>query len=751
MEYIGKKFLRVDGKEKITGKAKYVDDYEMDGMLYVAVVRSEIAKGRIISINKNIDLCNDIIGIYEAGDFPKEPSYGFPVCDNHILSTGQVNYIGDAICVVCAKTLQAAREAAKKINVIYEPLEPVNDVNSSKKLLKKLVVKKATEDINKINSKEELVYLRAELSTKHQEHAYIEVEGAVATYENNHLTVYAPMQSPFNAKGILCSIMNLKEDQVRVIQTTVGGAFGGKDDVVYEALGFAALCAYKTGKPCKYIPTREESIINSYKRHPIKTKYEIAAKKDGELRSIKVRSVMDGGAYASVSNFVQYRNTTHSVGPYICPVVDVENEVYYTNNVYCGAFRGFGGMQACFFYDTVMDELSYKLNMDPIELRLKNTWKKGSKTPTDELITKEPSTTYLLKRIREVSLWDEKRKEFSEFNKESKYIKKGIGVSLGYHGISLGAEGADYAQSEVIYNEEKNKFLITCGISELGQGSRTVFSQIAQEVLRIDSSYIELNNYDTEFTMDSGPTVASRGSTVGGMAVKMACDNFISEVLKLYGKEKDIEASRLSFKSGNINILGIPIINLMAAVSFLSKKGYELKSYAKYDMPQIDWNEETGLGVPYVAYHFGAHACYLTVDITTGEIKISNYFALHDIGKILNPLGLRGQIIGGISMGMGYALMEDLDIHKGVIHNTNYDNYIIPTSMDMPEIYEEAVEFNEQLGPFGAKGTGEPVISPVAPCIGNAIRFATGKRFYSLPFSLEKIIVGKELSKYEDH
>jgi CO/xanthine dehydrogenase Mo-binding subunit len=745
MKYIGKEYARVDGLEKIKGSIKYVDDFKISNMLYVSVVRSSIPYGNIVSIDTREAMLQGLVGIYKAEDFSGDNSYGFPICDNQILSKGVVKYIGDAIAVVCAESKEIADMATKLVKVEYEKLKPVLSVADSKDMFNKLVVKKNTD---KAFIDKDDVVVEMELSTKHQEHMYIEPEGAVAFYEGDVLKVYAPMQSPLTARNTVAKVLGLENHKVRVIQSAVGGAFGGKDDVIYEACGFAALAAFKTGRPCKFVASREESLVSSYKRHPINSKVQLVADKDGKLKGIKVRNKMDGGAYASVSTFVQYRNTTHSAGPYVYDWVDVENEVYYTNNVYCGAFRGFGGLQACYFYDTAVDELAYKLNMDPIDLRLKNIWRKGTTTPTNQEVNWEPSIEAVLNRIRVVSNWDSTVKEFEQSNRTNKYYKKGIGVSLGYHGISLGAEGADYAQSEVIYQKDNSKLLVTCGISELGQGSRTVFSQIASEVLGIDANFIEVNNYDTDKILDSGPTVASRGSTVGGKAVQIACENFISFLKEELGNYEGLNADSIGFKEGYLYINDEKKVFIMDICRLLVQKK-EVKAYGRFDMPNIDWNEHTGLGIPYVAYHYGAHVSYVTVDVTTGEVTVDKYFAIHDIGKIINPTALKGQINGGIATGIGYALMEDLEIHEGIIENKNFDGYIIPTSQDIPEIYSEAYECNEPIGPFGAKGTGEPVLTPVPACIGNAIRFATGKRITDLPFSLEKIVLGKELSKHD--
>lgn len=744
MKYVGNEYARVDGSDKLSGRAKYVEDYFAEEMLYVSVIRSSIPFGRITEIDKDKAMIEGVEGIYTASDFPGGSEYGFPICDDQILSNGIVRYIGDAIAIVCAQTKDIANKAASLVVVKYEKLEPVFDVNKSKKIIKKLVVKKNPKGCNPTT---DAITLTMNLSTKHQEHMYIEPEGAFAFMENGRINVYAPMQSPFVARGIIAKALGLKEENVRVVQTTVGGAFGGKDDVEYEACGFAALGTFRTRRPCKFNASREESVISSYKRHPIYSNITLACDAEGKFKSIKVRNKMDGGAYAAASTFVQYRNTTHSAGPYVYDSVDVENELYYTNNVYCGAFRGFGGIQACFFYDTIIDEMAYKLNMDPLDLRLKNIWKRGAATPTNQNINWDPSIENILKRMRKVSDWDEKRKEFESCNKINNYYKKGIGISLGYHGISLGAEGADFAQSEVIYEKDAKKILVTCGISELGQGSRTVFSQIASEELGLPQKFIEVNNYDTDKIKNSGPTVASRGTTVGGRAVQIACKNFINTIKKMAAKHFKVSASQIVCSDGNICIDGESRISMIELCEVFSDEN-EIRSSGRFDMPNIDWDEETGLGIPYVSYHYGAHVCYITVDVITGMVAIDKYFAIHDIGKVINPVTLKGQINGGVAMGIGYSLMEDLEIHDGIIENTNYDSYIIPTSMDIPEIYSEAYESIEPLGPFGAKGTGEPVLTPVPACIGNAIRFATGKRLTSLPFSLEKIVTGKDLYKY---
>lgn len=745
MKYIGNKFDRVDGYEKVTGRTKYADDYVFPDMLHVGVVRSIKPHAKILKLDTEAAMIDGVIGIYTGKDFPGENIYGFPVCDDQILSNGEVKYIGDAIAIVVAKTREIANKAASLVKVCYEELKTCFNARESEDMLGKLVIKK---NVNNIIIAEEDVVLEMSLSTKHQEHMYIETEGAVALFEEDgKLTVYSPMQSPFVAKGIMQHVFGLPENKVRIIQSTVGGSFGGKDDCMYEACGFAALGAYMTKKPCKYSASREESIVSSYKRHPMYADLKLVASKDGKFKGMKVRNIMDGGAYSAAGPFVQYRNTTHSAGPYVYDWVDVENKNMYTNNVYSAAFRAFGGIQACFFYDTIVDEMSYKLHIDPMDLRLKNVWKIGTTTSTDQKVDWEPAIEEVLQKIRKKSDWDNKRKEFKEFNNKNKYYKKGIGVSLGYHGISLGAEGQDFSQTEVIYQKESNKILVTCGITDLGQGSRTVFTQIACEALDLSRKFIEVNNYDTDVTKDSGPTVASRGTTMGGRSIIAACNNFIYMIREEAAKVYRTDIKNISYKGEKLYLNSIEIDSLMGFCKKLSEK-QEVKTYGRFDMPDISWEEHTGLGIPYIAYHYGANVCYLTVDMVTGMVSIDEYFAVHDIGKVINPVCLRGQIIGGIAQGIGYALMEDIGIYNGVIENRNFDNYLIPTSMDIPPIHTETVESNEPIGPYGAKGTGEPVLTPVPACIGNAIRFATGKRIEDLPFSLEKIVLGKELSKY---
>lgn len=758
MKYIGKSINRIDALNKVTGKAKYVDDYFFPDMLYVSVVRSEIPFGRIKSIDTSQALkLNGIVGIFKAQDIPGSNRYGFPIPDNQILCYDKVRYIGDAICIIAGESKNITEQAKKLVKVEYEEKEPIltseqaldknaEFIHSQGNIYESYVIKKGRFPVrHKIPQKITKMSQSVDMTfhTDRVEHAYIEPEGAVSRWNGNKLVVYFPHQSPYVAKRIVQNNMDLPEDRVQIIQTEVGGSFGGKDDVAYEAACFVALVTIKTGMPAKYIASREESIISSYKRHPFHSHYQLKADKNGKLQGIKMDIISDGGAYAGVGPFVLWRNIIHSAGPYIYPSVDLKAKMVYTNNVYCGAFRGFGNPQANFAHESIIDEMADKLNIDPIELRLKNVLKKGAETATKHKLDIPVALTEILHKLKAQSNWTEKRNEYREFNKHSD-IKKGIGVALMYHGVSLGAEGRDFAQTTVDYIPEKQKILVTSGITELGQGTRTSFWQIAAESLQINKKNIMINNYDTDLILDSGPTVASRGVTLGGMAILKAISNFIYNLKVLIKKHysKDVQYKNGYFLGDNF------CKSLFEICKVLSENKYNLLQTGIQNAKPINWDKNTGLGIPYLSYHFAGHIADLEVDTKTGMVILNDYYAIHDVGKAVNPQQVKAQIYGGIMQGLGYALLEKLEMNKARIMSTNFDTYLIPTVYNKPKFHIEILENKDNIGPYGAKGTGEPPLVPVAAAVCNAIKFAIGKRITSLPADLEMILLGKHLSKY---
>ncbi len=764
MKYIGKSINRIDALDKVTGRAKYVADYFFPEMLYISVVRSEIPFGRIISIDtEQASELDGIVGIFTAEHIPGANRYGFPIPDNQILCYDKVRYIGDAICIIAGESKEVAERAKRLVKVVYEEKTPIltseqaldknaEFIHSRGNLYESFVIKKgkfpverpSPDKIGIVKNNDDLPTVDLTFHTDRVEHAYIEPEGAVSRWDSDKLVIYLTHQSPYVAKGIVQNNMGLPEDRVQIIQTEVGGSFGGKDDVAYEAACFVALVTVKTGRPAKYIASREESIISSYKRHPFHSHYQLKADRSGKLQGIKMDIISDGGAYAGVGPFVLWRNIIHSAGPYIYPNVDLEAKMVYTNNVYCGAFRGFGNPQANFAHESIIDEMADNLNIDPIEFRLKNVLKKGTETATKHKLDIPVALTEILHKLRKKSNWVEKRKEYKDFNKSSDDIKKGIGVALMYHGVSLGAEGKDFAQTTVNYIPDEKKILVTSGITELGQGTRTSFWQIAAEKLQIDKEHIIINNYDTDLILDSGPTVASRGVTLGGRAILKAIDNFISNLKVLIKKHygKNVQYNSGYFRGDNFSK------GLLDVCKELSHNNYDLLQTGIHNAKPISWDKRTGLGIPYLSYHFGGHIADLEVDTKTGLLRVSDYYAIHDIGKAVNPQQVEGQIYGGIVQGLGYALLEKLEMNKGRIMSTNFDNYLLPTVYNKPRFHIEILEHKDDIGPYGAKGTGEPPLVPVAAAVCNAIKFAIGKRITSLPADLEMVLLGKHLSKY---
>ena len=589
------------------------------------------------------------------------------------------------------------------------------------------------------------ITLDEEYSTMHQEHAYIETEGALAVPwpGASGVTVYAACQSPFINRNTLCRVLGLPEADVRVIQPPVGGAFGGKDDLMYQTSGQVARLALLTGRPVRMTLDREESMIASYKRDAMQMRIQLGADRDGTLRASKIQAVVDSGAYAAITPFTAWRSSIHAMGPYRYDACHVDTDVAYTNNGYSGAFRGFGNTEVCAGIEQAIDELAYRLSLDPVDLRLHNCLRPGDTTPHGQPLGDDVALAECLEQVRKLSDWDRKRAEIQ--NPESE-IKRGIGVAAVFHGMSLGAEGADFALGTCTVNDDYS-LTLTSGLTDYGTGSRTVFTLIAAETLGLLPERFQMPRPDTESALDSGPTVASRATVLGGNATRvtaMRLDSLLTRAAADLLGCQDVQIVRHGERYIGPNE---EPASFEQVVDHARQMGLTLSTRGRWNMPEIHWSFEQGQGKPYFAYHFGAQVAEVSVDTGTGQVEVVGIWAAHNTGKIIFPQGALGQLYGGITQGLGYALMERVDFDKGYIQATNFDEYLIPTAMDVPEIIGTFVEKPFAHGPFGAKNLGEPGMVPAAPAILNAIFHATGRRIRHLPANLERVLLGHDLRK----
>ena len=760
-QYIGKPARRVDALEKVMGKAKYIADRKLPGMLHARCLRSEVPHARIVKLDVAPALAvPGVRAVITSEDYFEHGLYGFPVKDKYMLAYEKVRYVGEAIAAVAADTPEAAQAGVDAILCELELLPGLFDPEQSlapdapqvgpdrpdgkhPNFLDTLIVRKGDPLAEWAACP---VKLEQRYSVMPQEHAYIEPEGALAipTREGG-VVVYAPNQSPFVNHGNLALVLDLPHNLVRVIQPPVGGSFGGKDDQIYETSAQVAKLALVTGRPVRMVFSREESLIASYKRDPMHMHIWLGADREGTLRACKFDGLMDSGAYASESPFTAWRASIHAMGAYRYNACDVDITCVYTNNGYYGAFRGFGNTEVCVAIEQAIDEVAHAAGMDPLDFRLKNCLRLGDETPHGQVLTESVSVADCLNAVRKASDWDRKRTEFAIRNPKSE-IRRGIGVAALFHGTSLGAEGHDYAGCTIAVEQDYSVDL-TSGLTDYGTGSRTVYTLIAAEELGVRPERIHMQRPDTDTAVESGPTVASRATMLGGNATRVGAGNLRQTLDYAAADLLGCEIHQLVRHGEDYVGPSEEPVRWERVVDHAREMGLALSAHGKWTAPRIDWDHHAGRGTPYMAYHFAAQVAEVEVDMRTGNVQVVGLWAAHDPGKVIFPQGAYGQLFGGIAQGLGYALMEQITYVDGYLQETNFESYLIPTSVDVPEIDGRFVEAPFSKGPYGAKNIAEPSMVPTAPAILNAIYNATGKRVRDLPANLERVLLGHDLAK----
>lgn len=757
---IGKPMMRVDAPEKALGTARYAGDLRMPGQLVAKVLHSPIPHGRIIRLDTTPALrVPGVHAVITAADFVDHGRFGFPLPDNYILAHERVRYAGEGIAVVAAENADAAEAGVRAIVLELEPLPVVEDMlqalsdqappihpdtdteTKPANLCLTQIVRNGDPDPILAGC---AVQLNATYSTPFQEHAYLEPEAVCAVPgPDGSVTIHACNQSPFANRDISCKVLGLPPEKVRIIQAYVGGSFGGKDEGVCQMTAQAAKLALLTGRPVSLVYTREESILASYKRDAARIHIRLGADQDGQLRAARVEAWLDGGAYSAETVLTAWRAAMHLAGGYRYEAVHGDAHVVYTNNNYSSAFRGFGNTEATACIEQAIDELAEQLGIDPIDFRLKNAIRRGDRVMTGNTLEQESALPACLEWVRRHSDWDRKRREFPLHNRGKRY-RKGIGVACYFHGMSMGAEGEDRATTTLAI-ERDYSLTLTSGLTDYGTGSRTVYTSVAAEVLGICPERIVMLRPDTETSVNSGPTVASRASVVGGNATRVAAEK-LARTLTLAAADL-LRCDPAQILRDGEQFIGpdeepVPFEQI---VDHARSMGLALSVQGTWGMPEIHWDFATGTGVPYVGYTFGAQVVEVTVNVGTGKIDVDRIWATHDAGKILFPQGAYGQLYGGIAQGLGFGLMEEVEFNHGYIHNVNFDDYLIPTALDVPDIEAEFIEIPFSLGPFGAKNIAEPAMLATAPAIANAVYHATGSRIRDLPLTLERVVLGHAL------
>lgn len=758
---IGPSAWRVDGIGKVTGRSRFAADLAAPGLLWGTVLLGHRPHARILSIDTSgARTVPGVRAVLTADDLPHERLFGVVIKNQPVLAFDRVRHYGDAVAMVAAESQAAADRAARQIVVRYEDLPGVFDpeaamlpeapsIHEGSNVFVHHPVRKGDAAAALAGAR---VVLERVYTTQHVEHAAIEPEAVLAEMtEDGGVRVTGSIQNIYSTRKSLAAVLGLDLARVTVKHATMGGSFGGKDEVMTQMAARAALLSRATGRPVKMVNTRERSMVESYKRHPYVMRYRIGADEDGRLRAIEARIVADGGAYASMSPFVTWRSAVQATGPYDCPNVKTDVYAVYTNNVYTGAMRGFGAPQVNFAIESLMDELAGALGLDPLEIRMRNAIARGSITATGQRLDHEVSIREVLQRAVEASAWGRRRTEIAAANAESPLRRRGIGIACSYRGVSLGAEGTD-AAGAIVSVQSDGSVIVSAGLTDMGQGVATALARIAAEVLGIAVGRVRFMNVHTGRTPDSGPTVASRSTIMGGSATRKAAEAVRDVLFRVAAEGLGVGADTLVARAGRIRPAGDPAggWSFEGCVARAYARGRPLLGFGWHKAPRTTWNESDGQGEAYFTFVYSANVAEVEVDVETGKVDVLRVVAVHDVGRAISRAMIESQVGGGIAMGMGYALLERYGLDCGIPEAANFDEYLIPTALDMPEVATVLVENPDPAGPFGAKSIGEPATEIAAPAIVNAIAHATGRRVRALPADLESVLLGAPLSHRGD-
>ncbi len=741
---------RNDAYAKVTGLARYTDDIKLPGLCHAVPVYTDAVHARILQIHTAAAAKSaGVLGVFTASDIPGAVKFGQIIRDCPTLAGDRIRSHGDVIALVVAETRQEAMAAATLVKYEIEELPALTDPEKAldpgmimihddraSNLVNEHHVRRG--DISTGEQESEHI-LEAEFSTSRIEHAYLEPETAVAQVRPDGIVeIYGSMQHPFSTRRFVASTLGLPLARIEVIGTPMGGGFGGKDDTAALVCARAALCAWLLKRPVKITYSREWSMRESYKRHPYRMRYRMGLDKEGKIRFVKIDMLADGGAYCSVSPWVTWRSTVQCCGAYEVPNVHCDVRAVYTNNVFCGAMRGFGSPQVNFAIEQLIEMAGQQAGLDEVTIRRRNMLHQDSVTVTGQQLSDHTvSLQQVMDRVLQEIDYVNKRQKCS-FGDPSAVEWYGIGFAISYRGMSLGAEGVDF-NSAIISVQPDGSVILETGIHENGQGSESTMIILAAEHLGIDRQHIIYRRPSTSSIPDGGSTVASRGTLMGGGAVVNACSIIRDKLGSIICRKLAVDPLHLLFREGNVydGDSGRRLCSFNEAIAWCYQMQEYPYAFGVFRAPSVSWDEHTGQGDAYFTWVYGCQAVELKVIAKTGQIVLLNMVAAHDIGKAINPAMLKGQFYGGMAMGTGYALFEEYRHRDGKGVSSNFHNYRIPRATDLPPMTAIIVENRDPLSPSGAKGIGEPSNELMAPAIANALFRATGKRWLKQPIRIK--------------
>ena len=727
---IGAPVPRPDAIDKVRGEARFADDLVFPRMLHGAVVRSPYPHAKILKIDPS-DALDDpaVVRVITYEEVPGANVVHVVYDDQPALAADTVRYVGEPIALVAATSRRAAKRAAEKLRIEYEELPMVDDpvaalapdapivadpaaAEGGGNLFNAMVLRKGDVEAGFAQAD---VIVEGRYETGYQEHAYIEPQGAIAVPDElGSMTIYASMQCPFYVQAAVARVIGLPLSKVRVVQTATGGAFGGKEDVPSQIASLAALMAHAARRPVKLILDRGEDVLTTSKRHPSIVRYRTGAKADGTLTAIEVDVILNAGAYQTLSSAVLWRSLCTAAGPYRIPHVKVDARSVATNTVPNGAFRGFGSPQVIFPHESQIDRIAERLGIDRAEIRRRNLLRPGDETSTGQVVRESVGVLETLERAVELSEWKSRLNRAAAFNEEHPDRRRGVGLACVIYGVGLGGKAPFLDKAGATMKlEADGSIAVAVGTVEMGQGLTTALLQLAAESLGVPIERVHLAPVDTSRVPDSGPTVASRGTMMSGLAVLDAAAK-LRERIGAVAKDLGIAPQDASGRLGEI-----------ADAYWHGNLDPAVEGWAQTE--PVSWDLETGLGDAYPVYAYATHVAEVEVDARTGESAVVDFVAVHDSGRILNRSSATGQVEGGAAQGIGFVLMEEIPEHDGRLIVNGLTTYRLPTIQDVPP--KTAVDFVEAefpAGPFGAKGIGEVPLMAAHAAVAGAIAHATG-------------------------
>ena len=746
-EYIGKSPVRLDARSKVTGRAIFIEDMQIKGMLYGKVLRSHYPHARIIRIDTSrAEALPGVKGVVTGRDIPY--LHGESLCDEPFLAIGKVRYAGEGVAAVAAVDEATAEKALQLIDVAYEELPAVFDPEASAAPGAPLIhedlgtykhapginptagsnicnnFQHRQGDVEKGFAESDHIF-EDTIRSGMQQHCSIEPHGAICLIDDeNRMTLWANNDSPYRCRSEISKALDIPNSNVRVICAPyIGGNFGGKGGLKAEACAIALAWKLRN-RPIRVIYTREEEFCSSLVRHPATIHLKTGVKKDGTILARKVTLYWATGGYAEKGPTVCRFGGVSGPGPYNIPHVSIDSYCVYTNRQVAGAMRGYGGAQSAWAYESHMNRIAQDMGLDPLAFRRKHVYKDGDRHTSGQVLYSEGLDT-CLGQIAEKMNWD----------KTPKGKNRGRGVACMERAVKT-----PFASAAFVKVNEDATVEILSSTTEVGQGSETVLCQIAAEELGVPLNWVRKATPDTAFTPFDASTTSSRSTFHMGNAVKTAAIDARDQIFKLAATTMEANPDDLVARAGKIFVKGAP--QQSVPIADILKKHYGSSAtvlgrgfyYPELDIPGQYFSTFM------IFWLLGAHGVEVEVNRETGEVKIIKVYAAHDVGKAIHPSNCISQLEGGVATGLGYAMYEEYMYKDGEVLNPNFLHYKVPTSLEVPDIESVLVEYSHREGPYGAKGMGETNNVPLPPAIAGAIYDAVGVRIRSLPITPDKIL-----------